>query len=926
MQAESAERDLLREVEALRRRVAELEAAKEIERDVNATLDRYDCERNAILDSLQEVVSYKDTELNILWANDTALKKMGKPLHEVVGRKCHEVCHNRHVPCPECVVLEALRTEEPQKGEMQTLDGKSWIMSANVVRGEEGSIVGVVETFLDITDHRRAEMDYIESEKRYRRLFEDAPFGIIQSTPEGEILAVNNAFAAQFGYDSPQELLSSGIRGADLFIEPGDRRDGAELIMQSRGSLCMENRYKRKDGSEFIGQLHAWKVEEDGRVYFEGFLNDVTQLRRSESRLKRYAAKLDSQQKLLETVFDSIPDVVGVQYPDHRMIRYNAAGYEMLGIGPDETAGRKCFELIGRDRECTPCATAMALKENKSVSIEKFVPEFDVYLQCISTPVPGEDGQPQLIVEQLRDITARKRAELALKESEERFRQLFTQSPHGINHFDTNGVIRNVNDAFAEIMGAPKEKIIGLKLFESVKHEQFLDLVRKALSGRIASFEGDYRSVTGKKKTIVRVIACPVFNADGKVIGGMTILEDVTSRKRMERDLVEAKEQAEAASRTKSEFLANMSHEIRTPLNGVMGMLQLLEITELEDEQLEYVKTALGSGRSLLTVINDILDFSKIEAGKIDLVEESFDIYEVLDTVLETFRPQVGGKNLEMTREVDERAPRMLRGDSGRLRQILFNLVGNSVKFTEAGKICIRVRLEDEDDGRLVLGFSITDTGVGIEKDKLACVFEPFTQSDGSLSRKYQGTGLGLSIVKRLVELMGGEVSITSEPGKGAEVFFSAVFRQARSKDARSGPTLCLATEDKSKSRLKVLVAEDNPVSRMLAVRLVENAGYNATAVADGAEALEAIKSGEFDLVLMDVQMPVMDGIEATRRIREHEVNGFDKDIPIIALTAHAMKGDREKCLDAGMNDYLAKPVDSDELKKILASYLAAKS
>jgi CheY-like chemotaxis protein len=321
-------------------------------------------------------------------------------------------------------------------------------------------------------------------------------------------------------------------------------------------------------------------------------------------------------------------------------------------------------------------------------------------------------------------------------------------------------------------------------------------------------------------------------------------------------------------------------------------------------------------------VINDILDFSKIEAGKTELRSELFEPATLLATVAETFEPQAAGKGIRLKHFVSGNVPAKLMGDEGRIRQILFNLLGNAVKFTDKGEVRVNLDAETEQDGRLRLICNIEDTGMGISDELLHKVFEPFTQLDGTLSRKHQGSGLGLSIVKRLATLMGGDVSIKSRMGSGTTVSFDVLTKTAQTGEAET-ETLDPTLPADHTTGLHILVAEDNPISQVFTAKILEKIGHRPTVVANGEEVLEALVRHNYDLVLMDVQMPLMDGIEATAKIRAHSGDSVDPNIPIVAMTAHAMQGDREKCLEAGMDGYVSKPVDMDELTTTISRIAA---
>ncbi len=418
------------------------------------------------------------------------------------------------------------------------------------------------------------------------------------------------------------------------------------------------------------------------------------------------------------------------------------------------------------------------------------------------------------------------------------------------------------------------------------------------------------------------------FVAFGMIV---TLLEN--ERSVLQREISErkrAEEAATAASRAKGVFLATMSHEVRTPMNGIIGMTQLLFASELTKEQREHLTMVRTSAESLLTVINDVLDFSKIEAGKLEFERIAFNLNESLNETMYGMSFRARQKGLRFIFEIASGVPAFVTGDSCRLRQVLVNLIGNSLKFTESGEISVRVRNDHEENGECLLHFEVADTGIGIPEEKQQSIFNPFTQADDSTTRKFGGTGLGLAISARLVDMMSGKLWVESRAGGGSTFHFTAMMGIAEAAEPSVEVSAAVFAAEESQSAaeadpapVRVLLAEDNAINRLLAVKLLEKRGYKITVTTNGLEALAAIEKTAFDVVLMDVQMPEMDGLEATAAIRSNEA-GTHAHLPIIAMTAHAMKGDEDRCLDAGMDAYVPKPVIASQLFEAIEKVMKA--
>lgn len=527
----------------------------------------------------------------------------------------------------------------------------------------------------------------------------------------------------------------------------------------------------------------------------------------------------------------------------------------------------------------------------------------------------------------IRTEEERQWAATALRESEEKIHSISVSAQDAIIMIDRGGAVTYWNPAAERILGYRSDEMLGKDLHTCLAPEQLLRDFERSFG---------YWQVTGKGNAVGRTTEWTALTKNGRPIPvevslssvmirnqwhGIGILRDITERKYTEDALRKAKEAAESASTAKSQFLAKMSHEIRTPMNGVLGVLELLMRERLTDHHHRLVRMAQSSGKALLNIINEVLDFSRIEAGKLELVSSDFDLRETLVEVVEIFASHAQSKGIQLISDISPALPSILHGDPDRLRQILVNIIGNALKFTDHGEVIIRVRCDRLQHDRVLLRFEISDTGIGISAEARCHIFDSFSQADGSMTRKYGGSGLGLTIARQLTELMGGTIRVESELGRGSTFWFLIPMESGQTHPSAK-PAADRERPLKVSFRGRVLLAEDNPVNQEVVRGMLEFLGCEVESVYNGQEALDQLVGARYDLVFMDCQMPEMDGYAATREIRAGEATERRSRIPIVALTGHAMQGDRELCLASGMDDYLVKPCSVAQLTDILRRWL----
>ncbi len=821
-------------------------------------------------------------------------------------------------------------------------------------------------------------------------------------------------------------------------------------------------------------QLRATNRSLDSNVLqrTQELANTIESLKVEAQRRETVQNALEEQTQLLESLMDAIPDDIYFKDREGKYLRINKAKAERSGLeNPQAAIGKTDADFFQPEHARAAHELEQRIMETgqPAVNIEEQLVWPDGHVTWMSaTKVPLKNNRGEIIgtLGISRDITETHRMRASLEQERDRLRTLIDNLPDYIFIKDKDCRLIVINRALVEMLGCEsEEEIIGRTDYEFMSkeladfyHEDDLRVLRTGES--LVNREEELSTDRGHRWLLTTKV--PLRSSDGeKVVGLVGICRDITQRKRAEEELRAAKEAADAANRAKSEFLANMSHEIRTPMNAIFGMTDLVLDTELTREQRDYLETVKDSAEALMGVINDILDFSKIEAGKIELDQTPFELREILGDTMKALGVRAHSKGIELVCHIDPQTPDWVVGDALRLRQVIVNLVGNAIKFTEQGEVVLDVKPLPTEDGCVRLAFCVTDTGIGMSDDQRQRIFEAFEQADMSTTRRFGGTGLGLTISSRLVSLMGGSLSVESQPGQGSRFFFEASFQEvtedivpkqpadsnrlqglrvlivddnetnrtillemcrnwgmqpeAVSNAARalellktsadSGSAFDLVLTDASMPEtdgfqlaeqiqsdesiastmvmmitsldgmgdtqrceqlgirsyllkpvkqselfdaialaigitesdgaraaqavtpmqlppLKILLAEDSLANQKLAVGLLTRWGHQVDIAHNGREAVRAVKDRhkEYDVVLMDIQMPELDGLEATRQIRGWERTQA-KSIPIIAMTAHAMKGDRERCVEAGMNGYVSKPVRAEQLYRTLCEF-----
>ncbi|MCX6993037.1 MAG: PAS domain S-box protein [Kiritimatiellaeota bacterium] len=962
----------------LNNEIAERKRTEEKLRERTAELFEREEDLAITLRSIGDAIIATDTEGRITRMNPVAEQLTGWPLTEAAGKPLEDVF--RIINAQTRVPVENPLAKVLASGQVVGLANHTALIardgtvrqiadSAAPIRDADGRIRGVVLVFRDVS----VEYQIREALKKSQEVLASKTTLLetqLETSIDG-ILAVDNEglsilFNKRFGelWRIPQQILDAKDDKKMLEYVLSQLKDPMEFGRKV-AYLYEHQDEKSRDEIEFadgriFDRYSSPLIGADGKHFGRiWFFHDITERKRAGDELRKKTEEL-------EGFFNVALDLLCIADLEGNLLKVNKAWENTLGYPISELEHRKFLEFVHpEDMQATLDAMAKLGEGKRVLNFTNRYKRKDgsyTFIEWRSTP------HGNLIYAAARDITERKRGEDELR----KLSQAVEQSPAIVVITDPLGNIEYVNPKFSQVTRYDADEALGknpriLKSGET-SGEAYKRLWETITSGR--EWHGEFHN---KKKdgTLYweSALIAPVMDSNRRITHFLAIKEDITERKQAEEALHQSKidlekayrqlkdafeleskltVQAQAASTAKSQFVANISHEIRTPLNGVIGICELLLETKMTKEQLEYAQTINSSAAALLNIINATLDFSKIEAGKMEMEHIDFNLSEIVGNIIGMLAVNAATKKLELVSLIEPDVPLNLNGDPGRLRQVLLNLIGNAIKFTRAGKIDVKVDLV-EDAPTVRLRFAVHDTGIGIPADKTDLLFNAFSQVDASMARKFGGTGLGLAISKGLVEQMGGSIGVESIHCKGSTFWFIIPFLKQRSDAQPSEPTTDSGKVSEEKlrdavqqheqnqpgKRLRILVAEDNMANQMVILGILKKMGHIANAVADGNEAVKALETIPYDLVLMDIQMPEMDGFEATRRIREMESersegSGSNQSstinhqpfhrIPILALTAHTMPEDREKCLTAGMNGYIIKPVSTKSVADAIAS------
>jgi len=770
-----------------------------------------------------------------------------------------------------------------------------------------------------------------ENENKLRRIIDSSLDAVVSADEFGMAIEWNAQAEKMFGY-TRQEVLGNRLR--DMFIPERHWQlfqSAFEEYLRTTDEKLINRRYEikciRKNGTEFLAELSITSDINEKNVLYVGFVRDITEQRKAKKELEQAHIRM-------ETLISNLQAGILLEDKDNKVALVNQAFCDLflIPVSPASMIGMDCNLAIEQskhlfsDPEVFTIGIEQAEKNKVLIINDVLVMTNGKVLERDYIPLASADEQLGHLW-QYRDVTERQNTEQAIRESEEKYRGVLENMELGLLEVDLDDNILRANNAFCQMLGYTPEELIGKNAGETFLPENSRKIIKERLKERKEGQSSVYELQMQRKDGVLSwglISGAPIKNAQGTVIGSIGIQFDLTDRKKLETELAEAKQAADRARLAERQFLTHMSHEIRTPINAVIGMTHLLETTQPDITQKDYLTSLRFSADSLLGIIDNILDLSKIDAGEITFEVKPFDLNYLLRSLMQTIQYKKDQKDLQVLEDLDPALENLVIGDPTRLNQILTNLLGNALKFTQTGEIRLTTTLLRQTESTYQIEFRVHDTGIGIPKDKHETIFEYFKQANVQINRKFGGTGLGLTIVKQLVEMMGGSIRVESQPGLGSDFIFTLNFGNSGIPATNPGILPELDSEQGVYliKGLHFLIVEDNLLNQKLICKTIQTWECSYELAQNGLEALEKTAASHFDVILMDIHMPELDGCEATLAIRNDSQNP-NRHVPIIALTAAAMSDDRKRAFEAGMNGFLTKPTAPKVLQEhVLRSIL----